>query len=106
MPFPGRKELLSNKPRLWKEFDVLTRLQSPHVVKALDYFMENGCAYLVMEYLTGTDLEARVETIAPLAFSEAEQVARDLCDALGEIHAQGFLHLGIKPSKVMLTASG
>lgn len=105
-PFPRRTELFGDKPRLWKEFDILTRLKSPHVAKALDCFMENGHAYLVMEHLTGTNLEARVETMGTLTLAEAEQVARDLSDALGEVHAQGLLHLNIKPSNVMVTASG
>ena len=105
-PFPRRTELLGDKPRLWKEFDILTRLRSPHVAKALDCFMENGNAYLVMEHLTGTNLETRVETVGTLTLVETEQVARDLSDALGEVHAQGLLHLDIKPSNIMVTASG
>ena len=106
LPFPRRTELLGDKPRLWKEFDILTRLRSSHVAKALDCFMENGNAYLVMEHLTGTNLETRVETVGTLTLAETEQVARDLSDALGEVHAQGLLHLDIKPSNIMATASG
>lgn len=68
--------------------------------------MEGGNAYLVMEHLTGTNLETRVETAGTLTLEEAEQVAHDLSDALDEVHAQGILHLDIKPSNVMLTASG
>ena len=106
LPCPRRTEQLVAKPRLWKEFDILTRLRSPHVAKALDGFMENGSAYLVMEHLTGTNLETRVETIGTLTLDESEQVARDLSDALSEVHAQGLLHLDIKPSNIMATASG
>ena len=102
---PG-KEPLSAKPRLWKEFAVPTRFKSLHVVKVLDCFMEDGNAHLVMEHLTGTNLETRVETAGTLTLAETEQVARDLSDALGEVHAQGLLHLDIKPSNVMVTASG
>lgn len=59
-----------------------------------------------MEHLTDTTLETRVEAVRTLTLEEAEQVAQVLSDALGEVHAQGFLHLDIKPSNVMLTASG
>lgn len=105
-PFPVREGPLSARPRLWKEFEVLTSLQSLHVAKVLDGFTESDNAYLVMEHLTGTNLEARVETVGTLTPAEAEQVAHDLSDALGEVHAQEFLHLDIKPSNIMLTASG
>ena len=80
-------------------------LQSLHVAKVLDGFPESGNTYLVMEHLTDTTLETRVEAVRTLTLEEAEQVAV-LSDALGEVHAQGFLHLDIKPSNVMLTASG
>ena len=43
--------------RFFREMKIVAILESPHVVRAIDADVEEGCPYIVMEYLEGNDLE-------------------------------------------------
>ena len=55
--------------RFRRETEVLARLFSPRVVRLLDHGQRDGWHYLVMEYLEGSDLRARLSA-GPLPFPE------------------------------------
>jgi Tol biopolymer transport system component len=61
--------------------------------------------FLVMEYLQGETLAARL-TRGALGLDEALEVAIAIADALDKAHRQGVVHRDLKPSNVMLTESG
>ncbi len=84
----------------------IARLDSPHVVTVHDVFLENGTAYIVMEYLEGQTLQDQIEEAGPLSMNEVRAIAIATCDALIEVHRQSLLHRDIKPSNIMLTHSG
>ena len=66
---------------------------------------EAGIDFLVMEYLEGETLAARIAR-GPLGVDEALTIAIAIADALDKAHRQGVVHRDLKPSNVMLTASG
>jgi serine/threonine protein kinase len=78
--------------------------RSNHVVRALDFGeTQAGEAYLVMDYLTGQDLQQLLRTVGPLPWSHVAPLALQLCDALATTHAHGIIHRDIKPSNCLLT---
>ena len=64
-----------------------------------------GLDFLVMEYLEGETLAARIAR-GPLERNEALQIAIAIAGALDKAHSQGIVHRDLKPSNVMLTPSG
>ncbi len=75
-----------------------------HVVRCLDFGQTNtGEAYLVMDYLTGQDLQQLLTTVGPLSWQHVVPLALQLCDALATTHAHGIIHRDIKPSNCLLT---
>ena len=62
---------------------------------------QDGLYYLVMEWLDGRDLEARIRVQA-LSEMETIQVGVQLCQALAAVHGCGLLHRDIKPGNVWL----
>jgi serine/threonine-protein kinase len=68
----------------------------------------DGTLYYVMEYLPGASLEDLVVRDGPLAPARVVRLLLQLCDALGEAHSLGILHLDIKPSNALVceTAAG
>ncbi|MBL9102457.1 MAG: protein kinase [Myxococcales bacterium] len=75
-----------------------------HVVRALDFGeTPDGEAYLVMDYLTGQDLQQLLATVGPLPWPRVAPLALQLCDALATTHAHGIIHRDIKPSNCLLT---
>jgi serine/threonine protein kinase len=75
-----------------------------HVVRCLDFGQTaTGEAYLVMDYLTGQDLQQLLTTVGPLSWQHVVPLALQLCDALATTHAHGIIHRDIKPSNCLLT---
>jgi serine/threonine protein kinase len=66
---------------------------------------QDGTSFLVMQYLEGETLEARLKKGAR-SLAQARQVAVQIADALAAAHKAGIVHRDLKPGNVMLTKSG
>ncbi len=64
-----------------------------------------GPNYLVMEYLEGETLAARIKR-GPLSLSETLGIAIATASALGAAHHRGIVHRDLKPGNIMLTPTG
>ena len=64
-----------------------------------------GPNYLVMEYLEGDTLAARIAK-GPLPLDQALSLGIQIADALDAAHRKGVVHRDLKPANVMLTKSG
>lgn len=92
--------------RFRREAKALARLAHPNIVAAHDYGQSNdGHFYIVMEYVEGEDLSARLRR-GKVPAGEAVQIVAQVCDALAFAHAQGVVHRDIKPSNILLAQSG
>jgi eukaryotic-like serine/threonine-protein kinase len=91
------------RARFEREARVLARLSHPHIVTVHDFgALADGSGYLVMEYVAGGTLRARL----PLSPEEAMRVASQLCSALAYAHEAGVVHRDIKPENVLFDAEG
>ncbi|HEY2369152.1 MAG TPA: serine/threonine-protein kinase [Polyangiaceae bacterium] len=89
--------------RFQKEATAAASIQSPNVVKILDYGKdESGRPYLAMELLRGEELEQRVEREGPLALQLMKKVIVETCRGLAAAHAAGVIHRDLKPENVFL----
>ncbi len=89
--------------RFVQEGKTAIKIRSEHVVRMLDVGVCEGRAYLVMEYLDGTDLEALLRKGGPLPVSAAVDLLLQACEAVGEAHALGIIHRDLKPANLFLT---
>jgi eukaryotic-like serine/threonine-protein kinase len=95
-----------------KEASVLAVLDHPNLPKVSDHFTQEGCDYLVMDYVSGKNLKELMDEARRnnrfLTEVEVLGWARQLCDALEYMHAQAepVLHRDIKPSNIKLAPSG
>jgi hypothetical protein len=88
--------------RFAREIEVLAELRHPGIVRHVSHGMTpSGELFLVMEWLDGEILKARLER-GPLTVSEAVTLARRVAEALGAAHAQGVVHRDLKPSNLFL----
>jgi hypothetical protein len=93
--------------RFRREAEALARLNHPGIVAVHDFGQaDDGHYFIVMEYVEGTDLAARLQESGPLAPEEALAVVRQVCDALEYAHARGVVHRDIKPGNILLDAEG
>jgi len=93
------------RTRFEREAKAISGLQHPHICVLYDVGSQNGVDFLVMEYLEGETLYARLAR-KPLATDEAIKIAIEIADALEKAHRSGIIHRDLKPGNVMLTKSG
>ena len=95
---------LVNKLRVkfLEEADALFELEHPNIVRVTDTFEENGTAYYVMEYISGTTLAAIVDKEGSLSEERALGYIRQVADALKYVHSHKRSHFDVKPQNIMI----
>lgn len=91
------------------EAKVLVRLLAvPNVVDVLDFFQENGTAYMVMELLEGSTLSGYMKKrkIQRMPWQEADRIIWEAGMALKQVHGQMLLHRDIGPDNIMMDQKG
>jgi eukaryotic-like serine/threonine-protein kinase len=91
--------------RFEREARAISSLNHPHICALYDIGREDSVEFLVMEYLEGETLEARLRKGA-LPIEEALRIAIQIAGALDAAHRKGVVHRDLKPGNVMLTRSG
>ena len=94
----------TDRKRFLHEGQRASALNHPGIAAIYDVFTEGGEVYLVMEYVEGETLRARLER--PISDSEFRRIAIESAAALAAAHDKGILHRDIKPENIMLTNSG
>jgi serine/threonine protein kinase len=63
---------------------------------------EGGLPYLVMPYIAGESLQARVDRLGALPIKEVVRIALQSAQGLAAAHAQGIIHRDVKPANILL----
>lgn len=90
--------------RFRQEYELISKIRHPNVVRILDLGLTDEYAYIAMEYFPKGDLRAHIASGIPpdRALSYLAQMA----SALEVVHAVGVLHRDLKPGNVMMRADG
>ena len=78
----------------------------PNVVRVRDLFQENETAYIVMDFVEGETLKARLEKTGPLPWEQAKGIFLPAIQAMEQVHKAGLVHRDISPDNLMLTPDG
>src|SRR6202050_3312119 len=93
------------RQRFEREARAVSSLSHPHICVLYDVGNQDGIEYLVMEYLEGETLAARIAK-GSLTTAELLRYASQIADALDKAHRRGIVHRDLKPANVMLTKTG
>src|SRR5258706_3963943 len=91
--------------RFQREARVVAKLEHPNIVPIYDYAEYEGQPYLVMKFIEGEALKARLKR-GPLRAGEVGHMVETVGLALTYAHKQGILHRDINPSNVILANDG
>jgi tRNA A-37 threonylcarbamoyl transferase component Bud32 len=91
--------------RFMREAEIVSGLEHPNIVRVMDYGNENDAYYIVMELLSGPDLNALIKEEKQIALLRTAELLSGIASALDYAHQQGLVHRDVKPSNVMLDSS-
>lgn len=102
-----------HKERFLKEFEILQSLDFPGIPRCLASFYRDGRAYIVMEFIDGTDLEKEVRDLSGLAGVRMEprravEYVIQVCRILEHLHGirpNPIVHRDVKPANILIDES-
>jgi hypothetical protein len=93
--------------RFRREAQLLAQLQHPCIVPVhAARRLADGRVALVMQHMEGPTLRELIRREGPLPFARAEQVLRDVADALAYLHRRGIVHRDVKPENIYVDPDG
>ena len=93
------------KRRFMIEARAASALNHPNIVTIHDVASADGTDFLVMEYVRGDTISARIKQAA-MPVADVVQWGIQIADALAKAHLAGIVHRDLKPSNIMITPDG
>ena len=78
----------------------------PGIVRVLDLFQENGTAYIVMEFIEGVTLKAKLQQTGPLPWEQVREIFLPAIRTMAQVHKAGLVHRDLSPDNIMLLPDG
>ncbi len=89
--------------RFFNEARAATAIQDAGIVQIFDFgYHTDGSAYIVMEYLEGETLDARLRRLGRLHPHDAVRIMRQSAGSLAAAHSRGIIHRDLKPENIFL----
>jgi len=101
-----RVEQSSFLARFEREARTAFRLGHQNLARAFDLDQAGSIHFIVMEYIEGIDLHAKVKQEGPLEIREALELIRQAALGLHYAHEEGLVHRDIKPANLILDRKG
>ena len=80
-------------------------MSHPNVTAIFEVGEHAGSVFLVFEFLKGQSLRAEIAG-RPMNVRRAMELATQMADAIADAHAAGFVHGGLSPDSIVITAKG
>jgi len=92
----------SYRLRFAREARSAAKIGSDHATAVFAVGEDGDAPYIVMEYVSGEDLETRLNREGRLSLPVAINIARQVAAGLAAAHAEGVIHRDIKPANILL----
>lgn len=100
---PGFAQDQQTRLRFLAEARIVSGISHPGVVEVIDWGqLQNGIAYMVMEYVQGELLSARLQKDGRLDSKTLLPLLFEVSSALAAAHSRGIVHRALSPDDIML----
>lgn len=91
-----------------REAKILCELSHPQIARVIDFFVENGRDYLVLEFIPGQSLRQLVRKSGTLSEDKVLDLALQVTEILDYLHRQSppVLHRDVTPDNLVLREDG
>ncbi|MBN1378569.1 MAG: serine/threonine protein kinase [Gammaproteobacteria bacterium] len=90
--------------RFLKEYELISKINDPNVLKIYEESYSEEFMYMVLEYFPNGDLHRRIAAKQGLPLATALQYLIQIATGLQAIHSRGVIHRDLKPSNIMFRA--
>ncbi len=90
------------RQRFRREAQAAAAVSHHHVVAIHAVDEWNGLPYLVMEYVSGSSLQQKLDSRGALQLAQILRIGTQIVSGLAAAHAQGLVHRDIKPANILL----
>ncbi|MEI7632896.1 MAG: serine/threonine-protein kinase [bacterium] len=97
---------LEFRARFQQEAIMVARLNHPNIVAVYDIEPHKHTFCIIMEYIEGESLQAKINHGAPLAETVVARIGAQVGRALNYAHENGIIHRDIKPDNILVTPQG
>ncbi|MCC6191131.1 MAG: protein kinase, partial [Anaerolineales bacterium] len=105
---------LTSDPDFLRRFEAeaaaVAQLRHPNLIQVYDFNHDAGTYYMVLEFVPGETLHARLKRLADarqsMPAAELLSAGIDVAEAIEYAHQRGLIHRDIKPANVMLNPQG
>ena len=92
--------------RFRREARTTGQLSHPSIVPLHSFGETSNLMYMVMRYVPGESLGARIRRLGKLSPDETRQILADLALTLEYAHREGIVHRDLKPENILLEING
>jgi serine/threonine protein kinase len=103
---PALARSATARRRFTREAQAAAAVRHEHIVPIYGVHESDGLPYLVMQYVEGESLQARLDRNGPLDMDTIVRIGQQTALGLAAAHAQGLIHRDIKPANILLVEGG
>ena len=90
------------RKRFLREVRAAAALAHDHIIPIYEVADSGGLPYMVMQYVDGISLQARLDRDGSLPLVDILRIGLQTASALAAAHAQGVIHRDVKPANILL----
>ncbi len=105
MVLAGRDATPGERARFFSEAEAVASLKHPNIVQVYEVSQQDDHPFMVLEYVSGGTLSARLAE-GPLPTRDAAELVKAVASGMNVAHQSGLVHRDVKPANILMDDGG